>query len=194
MPDAFAGVPVMAQFGGGGLGGGGRRGSTGGMAGNQGFGGGFGGMGLGMGGMRGMGMGGGGRGFFTVPPEKVTQVKFPIVCLDHGKRDPQARMKYEIKPIEEYTEKRAVHELVRLLGNGSLNQRAAQAAAWHLNNDMSWQQLLTKQLRFANGTRRPYFSREEIRAAMQVSTLATGLAEQRKAEPAKSSSGSSPGE
>jgi hypothetical protein len=196
MPDAFAGVPVLAQLGGG-MGGGGRRGGTGGMGGGQGFGGGMGGMGMGGMGMGGMGMGGRGmggmgRGMFAVPPEKVAQADVPIVCLDHGKRDPRPKMKYEIKPIEEYTDKKAVYELARLLGNGSLNQRVAQAAAWHLNNDMSWQQLLTKELRFANGTRRPYFSRDEIRAAMQVATLATGLAEQRKVEPPKSSSGSSP--
>jgi hypothetical protein len=62
LPDAFAGVPVLAQAGvgvpGGGLGGGGRRGGYGGGSSyggggmNQGFGGGFGGMGgMGMGGM-----------------------------------------------------------------------------------------------------------------------------------------------
>lgn len=194
MPDAFAGVPVLAQLGGG-VGGGGRRGGTGGMGGTQGFGGGFGGMGMGMGmgGMgRGMGMGGMGRGMFNVPPERVAQADVPIVCLEHGKHDPRPKMKYEIRPIEEFTDKKAVHELVRLLGNGSLNQHTAQAAAWHLNNNMSWEQLVTKQLRFANGTRRPYFSRDEIRAAMQASTLATGLAEQRNAEPQKSSSSTSP--
>jgi hypothetical protein len=193
LPDAFAGVPVLAQAGvgaPGGMGGvGGRRGGGygggssygGGM--NQGFGGGFGGMGGmgfgGMGGMGGMGMGG---GFFNVPPERVGQLEVKTVCLDHGKRDPRPGVKYEMKPIEEYTSKPAVHELVRMLGRGEIDQRVAQVGAWHLNNDMSWEQLIAKELRFANGTRRPYFSPQEIQGAMQAVAKAVNLAEQRKSQ------------
>jgi len=178
LPDAFAAVPVLAQIGGAGVGGAGRRGGAGGgMGGNQGMGGGMGGMGGG--GMGGMGMGGmgGGMGMMCVPPEKVGQLKVTTVCLDHGKTEPRPNMQYEIRPIDQYTDRPAVHELVRLLGEGRINQRAAQAAAWHLNNDMSWEQLAAKQLRFANGTSRPYFAPEEIAAAMQVSAASVGLAE-----------------
>ena len=58
---------------------------------------------------------------------------------------------------------------------------------------MSWEELAGKKLQFANGAWRPYFSPDEIRAAVQVSTLATTLAEQRKkADPPKSSSEPTP--
>ena len=188
LPDAFAGVPVLAQPGmgmGGGLGGGGmgggRGGGMGGGGGMQSMGGGMGGMGgMGGGGMMG-GMGGGGMGMFNVPPEKVGKFKVQTVCLEHGKDEPRPAMKYEIKPIGEFTDRVQVHELCRLVGSG-MNQRVAQAAAWHLSNDMSWQELAAKQLRFANGTRAPYFSGQEIRAAMQAATMATQLAERRQQE------------
>lgn len=188
LPEAFAGVPVLAQAGfGPDMGAGGGRGRRGGAGyggggayggGAQGFGGGFGGMG-GMG-FGGMGMGGWGGGFMNVPPERIAQAQATTVCLDHGKPDPRPGIKYEIKPIEAYTSKPAVHELVRMLGRGEVPQRVAQVAAWHLNNDMTWEQLAAKELRFATGLRRPYFTPQEIQAAMQVVAKATNLAEQRR--------------
>ncbi len=185
LPEAFAGVPVLAQAGfgpdmgaGGGRRGGGYGAGGGYGGGAQGFGGGFGGMGgLGFGGM---GMGGLGGGFFNIPPERIAQAQAVTVCLDHGKPDPRPGIKYEIKPIEAYTSKPAVHELVRMLGRGEVPQRVAQVAAWHLNNEMTWEQLAAKELRFATGLRRPYFTPQEIQAAMQVVAKANNLAEQRK--------------
>jgi hypothetical protein len=153
---------------------------------NQGFGGGMGGMGMGGMGMGGMGMGGMGGmggGFFNVAPEKVGQIKVTTVCLDHGKPDPNPRVPYEIKPIEAYTTKPGVREVMTMLGNGVLDQRVAQVCAWHLNNDMNWEQLATKQLRFADGRRLPYFSSQEIRAAMQAVVVAGNIAQQRKNSP-----------
>ena len=66
-----------------------------------------------------------GMGMFNLPPERVGQLKVPTVCLEHGKREPQPNMKYEIKPIEQFTEKPAVKELCKALGHGELNQRVA---------------------------------------------------------------------
>jgi len=169
LPDAFAGVPVLAQLGG--MGGG--MGGMGGMGGGQGFGGGMGGMGMG-GGMGGMGM-----GMMNVPPEKVGKLKVTTVCLEHGKPEPRAAMKYEIKPIEEFTDRPAVHELCRMLGTGRINQRAAQVAAWHLNNDMTLQQLAAKRIEYANGGGHPYFHPLELRAGMQIIAMAQRMAQQR---------------
>jgi hypothetical protein len=185
LPDAFVGVAVLPQaglggLGAGGLGGGvGRGGMGGGWGGGQSFGGGWGGGGGG--GWDGGGMDGGmGGGFFNVAAEKVGKLEVTTVCLEHGKPDPRPAMKYEIKPIEKYTDETEVHELVRMLGKGMMPQRVAQAAAWHLANDMSWQELASKQLRFANRPPAPYFSPQEIQAAMQVAAVATKLAEKRK--------------
>lgn len=166
LPEAFAGVPVLAQAGfGGGLGdmgGGGSGGGYGGGGGSQGMGGGMGGMGGMMGG-----------GFMSVAPERVSKFKVTTVCLEHGKAEPRPAIPYKIVPIDQFTEKKEVHELCKMLGYGKIKtQRVAQAAAWALNNDMSWQELAAKQLHYAGGIRKPYFHALEIRAAMQVAEAA----------------------
>ncbi len=190
LPEAFAGVPVLAQVrpGGAGVGAGG-----GGRPGGGGYGGGGGSQGVG-GGMGGGGMGGmGGGGFFNVAPEKVGQLRVPTVCLEHGKEEPHAAVPYEIKPIESFTNNPAVQKLCRMMGSGQLNQRAAQAAAWNLNNNMSWQELAAKRLRHANGASEPYFSPQEIQAGMQIAATAVKVAEQ-KQQQKQYSSDYSPGQ
>jgi len=177
LPEAFAAVPVLAQAAGG-AGGGRQRNTDQNQA-----------MGGGMGGMGGMGGGGGGvgGGFFNVAPEAVGQIKATTVCLEHGKAEPHAAVPYELRPIENVTSKPEVQEVCKLLGQGQLNQRVAQVAAWHLNNNMSWEQLARKELRFADGRTQPYFAPQEIRAAMQLVAAASKIvAEREKAQPASS--------
>ena len=74
-----------------------------------------------------------------------------------------------------------------MLGNGKVTQRAAQAAAWHLNNDMSWQELTAKQIHHLNGPNQPYFSQTEIQAGMQVADTAVRTAEDQKKQEKSSS-------
>ena len=174
MPEAFAGVPVAAQFGGGG--GGGNRGGGGRTGGTSGGGGGQQSVGGGGGMMGGGGMGGGG-GMFSVPPEKTTKVDLPIVCLDHGLRDPSSSAPYKMVRAEEHLDRPAVIELLKAYGRGELKRDAVQAATWHLNNDLSWEELAAKK----QGTKRsfsrpPYFSQEDIRAGMNYATEAQRLA------------------
>jgi hypothetical protein len=180
LPDAFAGVPVAAQFGGGG--GGGNRGGGGGSSrGSSSRGGGGGGqqqsVGGGGGGGIGGGGGGGGGGFFSVPPEKTEKIDIAVVCLDHGLRDPSSATAYKMVPADTVVDRPAVVELLKAFGRGELKHGAAQAAAWHLNNDLSWQQLAAK----LQGTKRsfkrpPYFSADEIRTGMTYATEAERLA------------------
>ena len=173
MPETFAAVHVLAQFGGGG-GGGGGGGSGGGGGGGQSLGGGGGGGGTGGGG-GGLGGGGGGGGAFNVAPERVRKVKVPCVCLEHGKPDPTPRMKYEIRPIETLTKNEKVIELCKMLGQGEIPQNAAQAAAWHLANGLSWEQLAAKnrvESRLLNYTER-YFSYRELGFATRIVGEAT---------------------
>jgi hypothetical protein len=184
LPDVFAGVPVLAQAAGAGQPRQ-RSSSSSNNNQNQDLGGGMGGM---MGGMGG-GMGGGGMGMFNIAPEKVGQFDVTTVCLQHGKREPNPKVPYELRPIEASTEKPAVHELCRMLGNGQVSQRAAQVAAWNLNNNMSMPELAAKQLRFADGRSTPYFSPAEIQAGLKTVFVATRMAEERaKAKATKSES------
>lgn len=169
LPDAFAGVPVLAQRAG--------ASATGRSSGTSNkSGGGQQSMG---GGMGGGGMMGGGMGMFNVAPEKVGQLDVPVVCLEHGKHDPRPNIPYEIKPIDSVSTKAGVRELCEMLSTGKVDQRAAQAAAWHLNNNMTWEELAAKRLKHANGTSEPYFSRAEIQAGIQVATTAVKAAAER---------------
>lgn len=127
LPEAFAGVPVLAQF-------------FPGLCppddddnGRQTVGGGF------PGGMMMMG-----RGIFSVGPDKVRRVKVKTVCLEHSKANPNPRIKYEIVGIESFTKNSSVIELCKMLATGELSQNTAQAAAWHLANGLSWQSLAAK--------------------------------------------------
>jgi len=177
LPATFGAVHVLAQFDmGAGMGGmdGGRGGrGGGGFGGGQSMGGGMGGMGMG-----GMGMGMGGGGMWNIAPEKVAKGRFPTVCLEHGKPDPRPSMTYKIVPLDQVTEKAGVEEVCGMLGTGQLNQRVAQAAAWHLANDMSWAELAAKQVRRVTGQRYPYFSPFEIQAGMQAAGVAQKRAEE----------------
>lgn len=183
IPDAFIGVPVLAQlggggggFGGGGMGGGGQTQQVGGGGGGRG-GGGRGGGGRG-------GRGGGGRGGFNIAPEQITRVDVPLLCLEHGKRDPSSSKPYEIHPIENFIDRPEVIAVVRAYADGELPAGAAQAAVWHLNNDLGFDFLAAKK----TGTvrqivRHPYFSAGEINTAMAIADRARQLTAGMRVEP-----------
>ena len=177
MPAAFAGVPVLAQFGGGGGmgGGGGGMGGGGGGGGQAGGGGGGGMMGGGGGGMG----GGGGGGMFNVAAAKARKIRLATVCLEHGKPDPNPRMKYTIVPIESFTKDQKVIQLCRMLGNGEIPQNAAQAAAWHLMDGMSWGELVQKdRIKLRNGYTEKFFTLREILLAKRIVHEAVSRAEE----------------
>lgn len=185
LPDGFAGVPVAAQaggFGGGGMGGGGMGGGGGGMGGggNQGTGGGGGGFGGGGGGGFGGG-GGGGGGLFNIAPDKVGKIKVVSVCLEHGKADPNARIPYEVRPLDSFTQDPKVVELVKMLARGELDQHSAQAAAWHLANGLTWEELANKVgVKHLDGTKEPYFTAEQLALAHRIAGEATRRADENK--------------
>jgi len=202
MPEAFAGVPVLAQFGGGmgmgGMGGGmgGMGGMGGGMGGGQGMGMGMGGMGGGMGGMGGgmggMGGGGFGGGFMNVAPDRIRRFKIDAVCLEHGKRDPSPNVAYALIPIDSFTKNAEVVEVCKMLGRGEIPQNTAQAAAWHIANGLTWEELAAKDRAVhLNGTVEKWFSRPELILALRAARVANVRAEEAKenATPASPSPG-----
>lgn len=171
VPEAFAGVPTLRQFGGGGGGGGGLGGGGGG---GQSVGGGGGGG----------GRGGGGGGAFNIAPEDIGRLDVPLLCLDHGLRDPSSNKPYEIRPIEDVVKSPALVEIVKAYANGELPRGASQAAAWNINSQVSWDELAAK----LTGTKRninrsPYFSRDEIQAAMAIVKRAETMTDGMKLEP-----------
>ena len=158
LPDAIAAVAVLRQFdqgfGQGPAGGGGGNNGTQGVGGvlngggNQGVGNqGFGNQGFGNAGVGNAGGGGGrqgpgfGGGFMRIPPRATRKLTATTVCLEHGKAEPNPRVKYRMIPIAEYTTDERLALLCQRLGTGEIEPNTAQAAAWHLANDLNWSEL-----------------------------------------------------
>jgi hypothetical protein len=188
LPDSFAFVQVLKQFGGGGLGGGQQGGGFGGGqqgggqqgGGNQSGGGGFGGgqQGGGGGGLGGGGQqGGGGGGFFSIPPERTVKVPFVSACLNHGKADPNPRVHYKLVRVEEYTQDAVLQELIRMLGTGNINQHSAQAAIWNRTDNMSWSDLAQKHHRGIQGVSYFFNSQNIAEAQLLIATAEGNLRE-----------------
>ncbi len=161
LPQAFAGVPVLGQFGGGG--GGGGIGGGGGGGGQQSGGGG--------------GGGGDDGGFLNVPAERMRKLATKTVCLEHGKRDPNPRVAYKIVPIEQFTQDARIRVLCQALGDGKLSQNTAQAAAWHMMDGLSWEELAAKNRKESKYTgNERWFTTKELRSAMAVVEKVTQIA------------------
>jgi hypothetical protein len=150
--------------------------------GGQAMGGGMGGMGGGMGGMGGGGMGGGGGGMFSIPPERTARVPFRSVCLEHGKTDPDPNMHYKVIPVEEYTKDERLPALLSLILSKGVDPQVAQAAAWNLISNLSWDELAAKRSNEPGETDYPYFAPQALGMAQQLVSEARGLARERAVE------------
>jgi hypothetical protein len=195
LPKAVAAVQVLKQgFGGAGGGlGGGLGGGQGGLGGGQGgggqatgggLGGGGGGLGGGGGGLGGGQGGGGGAGFFSIPPEESVQLNYKSLCLQHGLAEPRANMTYKLVRLDTWTQDPVLQEVVTHYASGSLDVGAAQAAAWHVSNKMSWQELAAKGVDHLGGVgRTPYFTPAQLAAAQSIVGIAHGKVQERNATP-----------
>jgi len=113
-------------------------------------------------------MGAPGMAIFSVPSEKIVQVQFNSVCLNHRNPTPRPAMEYKLVPVETYTEDPVLQELLANVGTGTVDRGTAQAAAWHLTNKLSWEQLAAHSLEFIGGRREAIFSRKQIEEAMSL--------------------------
>lgn len=165
LPEAIAAVPILAQFGqqfgqqqqGGGGGGGG---------GNQSVAGGF--NGGGNGGQQGGDQGLQG-GFFRIAPKKTRKLKAMTVCMEYGRPDPNPRVAYKMVPITELTTDKKVIELCTKLGQKTVDQKVAQAVAWHLANGLEWNQIAKinrLQSRYLGNI--PMFTANQMRKAKEL--------------------------
>ncbi len=126
-------------------------------------------------------------GFFSIPPEKTVQIGLNSVCLNHGRREPNAGVKYQLVKAESVTTDPV---LIQLLEDYSArtNREAQQAAAWHLANGLSWEQIgqLTDQK--IPGSPTPLFSAAHLKGAKSLVDQAKKSAAERpkKVEPVSS--------
>ncbi|MDR1142333.1 MAG: hypothetical protein LBL62_11620 [Planctomycetaceae bacterium] len=178
LPSTFAGVPYNAQVDGTlptdtatttrTTGSGTTTGSTRNQ--NQTTGGGYGGGGYGGGGYGGGGYGGYGGGMMSLPPEKIVRHNIKTICLEYGKKEPRSNIKYRMKPLDSVTDKPEVGVLCSLIASGSVDQWSAQAAIWHFNNNMSWNEIASKRVkpRIDSMYTVPLFSPRQIDYAMTL--------------------------
>lgn len=200
LPEAMTAVHVLKQVGqqgffnqaGNGLNGNNQFGQQGGgqQGGGQSLGIGFGqqqGNTPGIGNANGVGQNPGGNGFFSIPPERVVQIPYQSVCLNYGKPDPSPRMTYRPMRVEEYTQDKVLQEVLLAFGKGRMDHTAAQAAAWHLTDKLSWKQLASLKEYTLPGvytSQVPIFTTVQLQAAQELVTTATKRAEDRaKSEP-----------
>ena len=116
---------------------------------------------------------------FNVSPEKVARLTLPAVCLEHGKKEPRSSMAYAIKPIDAATDKAQAHEICRMLGRGEIDQRVAQAAAWHLANELSWEALAAKRVHVRGLGHKRLYSRQQLALAKDAVGEAFAVAARR---------------
>jgi hypothetical protein len=171
LPDAFAAVPVLAQFGPMRPGGAGAQQQP-----NQAMGAAGAPMGLPQGRVNGFQRMMLGNGIFNIPAEQVVEFRLNTVCLEHGKKDPRPAIPYQVRPLSEVTTKPGIRELLKSLGEEKIDQRAAQAAAWHLANGLSWEELAAKRIEHLGRFSEPYFSFAQLIAARQAADVATASA------------------
>lgn len=117
-----------------------------------------------------------GIGFFSIPADRVAQVPFQSVCLNYGKPDPSPRMTYKSVPVESYTQDKVLRETLRMFGRGRHDQTVAQAAAWHLTDKLSWNELAQIKKFTIPGvftSQVPIFSKSQLKAAQELVSLAT---------------------
>ena len=181
IPEAVVGVSIHSQFGNFGAGNlglgnqglGNNAGLGNGQNGQQQIGGGIGpAQGLGNGQPFGNGQGNGqgvGQGFFSIPAEMIISLNFNSVCLEHGKTEPGPNSKYTLAPVSKISRDPVLYQLLTVVGTGKVDTKAAQAAAWHQANKMSFQ-LLAEKTNTPLGalTQTPDFTRSQILAAEEL--------------------------
>jgi hypothetical protein len=118
-----------------------------------------------------------GQNFFSIPPERIVRVPYHSVCLRHGAVEPKQGNVYRLVRVEEFSADPRLPELLRLVGSQAESQAALQAAAWHIANGMSWEELEAKRFRRAAAPDTPYFRRAELNAARQIVKRVEALAQ-----------------
>lgn len=163
LPDAIAAVPILAQFGQQQPG----QAGDGGGGGNQSVGGGL--NPGGNGGRQGGAQGGIQGGFLRVAAQKTRKLKATTVCMEYGKLDPNPRVAYKMIPIIDLTTDEKVIDLCTQLGQKQVDQKVAQAVAWHLANGLDWQRIAKinrLQSRYLGNV--PMFTSSQVRKAKEL--------------------------
>jgi len=110
-----------------------------------------------------------GQGLFSVPAGTVISLQFNSVCLEHGKPEPTSNSKYTLIPVSRISRDPVLYQLLVVVGAGKVDKQAAQVAAWHLANRMSFQELsVVTNTTVGSLTQTPDFTLDQITKAEQL--------------------------
>jgi hypothetical protein len=80
--------------------------------------------------------------------------------------------------------------VIKMMVRGEIDQHSAQAATWHLQNGLTWQQLARKiGAKHLNGTIEPYFTTVHLERAIAATRVAEERAERARSKRPNSSIG-----
>lgn len=116
-------------------------------------------------------------GSFIVHPGKQRVFRFATVCLEHGKPEPSPRMPYKLVTLESFSQDPRLPVVMAALAGGQVSQKAAQAAAWHIANGLSWERLAAEMIDHAGGDPdEPFFAARDLAAGRALVAEAERLA------------------
>ena len=115
------------------------------------------------------------------------------VCLEYGKPEPNARMEYKVYPVESLSKDPVLKEMLGFVASGRASENVSQAAAWHLSNGMSWNELANiKQHRLGVAVQPPQFTTQEIMQAQNLVASSKQRAVDKEAARTKSGESAAP--
>lgn len=105
---------------------------------------------------------------FNIAPEQVRTIEVRCLCLEQGKPNPHSAVKYELVKLSEVNDDPRLAEVLRANARGEVTQEVAQAAAWHIANEMSWDELAGLTQRIALNAERPWFHAQQLQQAKRL--------------------------
>jgi hypothetical protein len=105
---------------------------------------------------------------WTLAPGELMQVQVPCFCLEYGRPDPNRRIPYELVELKNLNSQPAVEELLRRFGQGMVDQRVAQLAAWHVANGVSWPMLARMKFPRSAGRAAGVVTQEDLLSAQEL--------------------------
>ncbi|MBA4016188.1 MAG: hypothetical protein C0483_03265 [Pirellula sp.] len=125
---------------------------------------------------------------FAIPPESTREFRVATVCVEHGKPNPRSIVKYELVKPEKVGVGPELADALVSYGRGESDREAMQAAAWHLANGKTWDELRKMSRMTAVNAQTPIFTSQELAAARRlVEASQQRIAAKNKANETKSS-------
>jgi hypothetical protein len=100
-------------------------------------------------------------GFATIPAGKSIRLAMRTVCLHYGRPEPTVKMTYRLQPVAEFSDSPVLAELLENYSPRT-DRDAMQAAAWHVSNVLTWDQVQQLPDRRAPGSGRRYFAQQTV--------------------------------